>query len=79
MVFTRSVKIDTSSHTSADVRVFIRVDHIALERPENFTLTLAEDSEDARELLIANFMEDSVFVFSTIEVIIEDTESMYIP
>lgn len=76
-LWTTAVEIDTRFQASADVQVFIRVDRNALERPENFSLTLEGNSEDARELLRANFITDNVFIFPTTEVIIEDTESTY--
>ena len=76
IVLTTTVEIDTSFQTSADVQVFIRVDRNALERPENFSLTLEGDSEDARELLRANL--DNVYILPTIEVVIEDTESTHV-
>ncbi len=69
----RSVTIDDAT-VPASIQTLIRVDRIALERPEDFTLTLTGANAAARAAL--NAAAPNTFAIPTIRVVIEDREGM---
>ena len=70
----RSATIDNASIPTR-IPTFIRVDRIALERPEDFTLTLISANAAANATL--NAAAPNAFAIPRIRVVIEDREGMY--
>ncbi len=69
----RSVTIDDAT-VPAEILTFIRVDGIALELPEDFTLTLMSAKGAARGTL--NAAAPNTFAIPTIRVVIEDRDGI---
>ena len=70
----RSATIDNAT-IPARIQTLIRVDGLALEIPEDFTLTLISTNAAANAVL--NAAAPNTFVIPKIRVIIEDREGMY--
>ncbi len=72
----RSVTIGDAT-VPAGIQTVIRVDRIALERPEDFTLTLTGANAAARAARAAlNAGAPNTFAIPTIRVVIEDREGI---
>ena len=69
----RSVVIDDAT-VPASIWTLIRVDGIALELPEDFTLTLT--GTNAAAVAVLNAAAPNTFVIPTIQVVIEDRDGM---
>ncbi len=69
----RSVTIDDAT-VPARIQTLIRVDRIALERPEDFTLTLM--GANAAAVAALNAAAPNTFAILTIRVVIEDREGI---
>ncbi len=69
----RSVTIDDAT-VPAGIQTLIRVDRIALERPEDFTLTLT--GANAAAVAALNAAAPNTFAIPTIRVVIEDSEGI---
>ena len=64
------ISIGPVATLAASIQVFIRSDGIALEMPENFTLTLTGRNDAANATLSAT--APNIFVIPTVQVVIED-------
>ena len=69
----RSFTIDDAT-VPASIQTLIRVDRIALEEPEDFTMTLMGGNNAARAAL--NAVGPNQFSISTIRVVIKDNEGI---
>ena len=70
----RSATIDNAT-IPASIQTLIRVDRIALEMPEDFTLTLI--GANAAAIAALNAAAPNTFAIPSIRVTIEDREGMY--